>query len=111
MSDNFIYGCNPLVVSRIVSVRFRRHFKTNLYYKILGKKHPILRFFGFTQGHMFDGYTPAYVSIRGGDNKELKRIVCRSNKHAEELSAELNEKLNNFLEDLKLNNVQVNKDD
>lgn len=101
MSDNFIYGFNPLVISRIVPKRFRRHGKTNLYYKILGKKHPIQRFFGLTKGYMFDGYTPAHVSIRGADNKELTYIVCRSNKHAEELSAELNEKLNNFLEELK----------
>jgi hypothetical protein len=104
MSDNLIYDINPLVISSIDFKRGRRIGDHPRKLRLLSMKNPIRAFFGFYDRPRInvDGFYFPYVAIRNSNREILLRIECRSNIRAKNLRNELNLKLNEFLERIKI---------
>jgi hypothetical protein len=96
-----IYGINPLTISYIGYVKFRRHGYHPLYAKVMCKKNPISGFFGLYENGLFDGCYKPQVRIYGSNRDVLKIIECRSNDHARQLRDELNDQLADWVEKMK----------
>jgi hypothetical protein len=111
MTDNLIHGVNPLVIAKIEgnlgrpahwSDRARRRAHLRNY-----KNHSAVRAFiknWFVPGPMpfSGGYRKACLIITGADNRELARIYFKSNEAAQNAYTAATEKLNNYLESIKI---------
>jgi len=97
-----IEDINPYTISFIRVSKFSRWGRHPAWLKAMKKRHPIKAFFGLYEPLLFDGYYAACVYIYGPQGNTLKRIVCRSNDHARQLSSELNAQLEEFVQATKV---------
>jgi len=91
-TQNLIFGLNPLVISRVEAVGFKRLGKHPRYYKIKWWK----------TRDIFDGVYYASVNVYGADGNLIKHIVCRSNQHAEHVRDQILAHVNEIIETLKV---------
>lgn len=92
-----IEGINPYTISSIRMSKFSRWGGHPAWLKVMKKRHPIKSFFGFYEQGLFDCCYAPCVYIYGPQGNTLKRIVCRSNNHARQVSSELNAQLEEFV--------------
>lgn len=95
--SNLIEGISPLVIAHIDHRKAFRYKKHPLWYKAMRKRHPILSALGMFEGDLFAHFQPAKVRIFANNGECILNIHCKSNARAEELSKELNAKLEEFL--------------
>lgn len=95
--SNLIEGISPLVIAHIDHRKAFRYKKHPLWYKVMRKRHPILSALGMFEGDLFAHFQPAKVRIFANNGECILNIHCKSNARAEELSKELNAKLEEFL--------------
>lgn len=105
MTDNLIFGINPLTISKIVMQKGFRYGMHPSMLKYLSRKNPIRNCFGVYEPCLFDGYSKPYVKIHGANGDTVKIISCKSNDEAQTLRDQLNDNLNEFLSDMRNNTI------
>lgn len=104
--NRLIAGINPITISSIKLVKFRRLGPHPSWTKIMKKKNPIRGFLGLYSPQLFDGIIRPHVSIRGAAGREIKYIFCSSNDAAMALHDKLNRELNDFLNALTVKDIR-----
>lgn len=91
-----IEGINPFTISQIDWIPGKRIGKHPMWFKLMGKRNPIRNLLGAYEGD-FGYFKRAEVRIAGSDGSILLTISCESNREAEDLFNDLNDKLDEFL--------------
>lgn len=94
--SNLIEGYNPTTISRITMNKFWRNGWHPMYYRLQRKRFGLLSIFMWGPDD-WDGVHLPTVIIRGGDDRILTRIECKSNREASAKRNELRRELESFL--------------
>lgn len=98
MSNNLIYGINPLVISKVTAKSGKRYGRHPSWTKVMRARNPIRGIFGFYNPDFFDGWHSAHVSVYGADGGYLKSFRCDSNEIAIELKKEIEQHVSDTIE-------------